>query len=132
MSDKERPGLREQAFCLGLAELLIEPLREVAKLHGYALGLHGSRRRDIDLIAAPWAEEASPPRVLAEAIQAKTEELAGHAFNVDRQGAANPDYFDNGMPGFKPHGRLCWSFHVGGGPYLDLSVLPPWPEPYRD
>ena len=29
-----------------------------------------------------------------------------------------------GCPGLKPHGRLTWSFHVGGGPYLDLSVMP--------
>jgi len=28
------------------------------------------------------------------------------------------------IPTKKPHGRLAWSFHMGAGPYVDLSVMP--------
>ncbi len=111
------------------AERLIEPLREVARVHGYALGVHGTLERDIDLIAAPWAKPLSPARVLADAIQAKAEEIIGFAYLKDAEGSANPSYHENGSPGYKPHGRLVWSFHLGGGPYIDLSILAPGYEP---
>lgn len=38
---------------------VIAKVREVAKRHGWAIGVHGSLKRDIDLIAIPWTEEAS-------------------------------------------------------------------------
>lgn len=31
---------------------------EVARGCGYAIGLHGSMKRDVDLIAVPWTDEA--------------------------------------------------------------------------
>ncbi len=111
--------------CRMMYAVLISPLRHVSREHGYALAQHGSLSRDIDLVAVPWVSEASEPKVLAEAIRAKAEEVVGIAFDSDRTGAANPEFFVNGMPGAKPHGRLTWTFHLGGGPYIDLSVMPP-------
>ena len=35
---------------------ILPKLREEARACGYALGLHGSMRRDLDIIAAPWIE----------------------------------------------------------------------------
>jgi len=121
--------LRGQALALGLAQVLIEPLREVAKAHGYALAEHGSQRRDIDLVAIPWTADAGDPIVLAEAIRAKTEEMIDIAFPTEHE---NTEYFWRGEPGAKPHGRLTWAFHLGGGPYIDLSVMPPWADPYGE
>lgn len=103
---------------------LIGPLREKAKELGYAIGVHGSIARDIDLIAVPWSEEASTGRELAEALQVVAAEIAGEAVDISAKGADNPEHFHNGMPGFKPHGRLTWSFHLPNGPYIDLSVMP--------
>lgn len=114
----ERPEL-----CRELAARLIEPLREIARAHGYALGVHGSLARDIDLIAAPWADDASPAVVLAEAIRGAAEAIIGAAFMHPIEAA--DDYHRKGCPGAKAHGRLVWSFHLGGGPYIDLSVMPP-------
>lgn len=37
----------------------IELIRAVAKRIGYAIGVHGSLERDLDLIAAPWSAEAA-------------------------------------------------------------------------
>ena len=43
-------------------------IREAAKAHGYAIGVHGSERRDSDLIAVPWVETYSTADELARAI----------------------------------------------------------------
>lgn len=117
---------------LALAPHLIWELRQVARSLGYAVGVHGSLQRDIDLIAVPWTSTAVSARELAEAIQRKAKELFGYAENIDKRGADNPAYFDDGCPGGKPHGRLCWTFHLGGGPYIDLSVMPRTVPPYGE
>ena len=83
---------------------------------GYAVGVHGSLARDIDLVAVPWTEEATTAAEVAEAIRAAAEKSGpcGQAFVAG----------NDPCPRRKPHGRLCWSFHLGGGPYIDLSVVP--------
>lgn len=48
---------------------ILPAMREAAKQCGYAIGFHGSAKRDFDLIAVPWAEIYSTPNALAEAIQ---------------------------------------------------------------
>lgn len=108
--------------CRDLAARLIVPLRETAREHGYALGVHGSLARDIDLIAVPWTVEACSQVELAEAIRQKAEEVCGFAFINPRE---KSPYAESGRPGCKPHGRLAWAFHLGGGPYIDLSIMPP-------
>lgn len=80
--------------------------------------------RDFDLVAIPWTSEAVSAEELAEQIRLKAAELnnAGVAFMTDVE--ASDPFHQHGCPGMKPHGRLVWSFHLGGGPYLDLSVMP--------
>jgi hypothetical protein len=109
-----------------LYDQLIESLREVAKSLGYALAVHGTLKRDIDLIAIPWTPEAVSQIELAEAIRAKAEEIVGyappHPLEVD-------EYFQQGCKGLKPHGRRSWSYHLTpncDGAYIDLSVMQPW------
>ena len=46
----------------------IVAIREAAKRCGYAIGVHGSLRRDLDLIAAPWVTDHSTADALARAI----------------------------------------------------------------
>lgn len=105
-----------------LYERLIGPLREKAAELGYALGVHGTLKRDIDLIACPWVTEAVDARTLAESLLAvAAEHNGGLAFLKPLE---DDGYFWAGCPGGKPHGRLCWSIHLGGGPYIDLSVMP--------
>jgi hypothetical protein len=110
-----------------LYEKLIDPLTACARAHGYALATHGSLARDIDLIAVPWRSWACAPKELVVAIQATIKRVHGIALLADVLGAANPGYFYEGSP-FHAHGRLCWAFHLGGGPYIDLSVMPPTGE----
>lgn len=102
-------------------EVLIDPLRKKARELGYAIGVHGSLKRDIDLIACPWSNDAVDACTLAEEIRKTAESICGYAFLNPRE---DDDFFRSGCPGLKPHGRLVWSFHLGGGPYIDLSVMP--------
>lgn len=81
--------------------------------NGYALALHGSMGRDLDLVAIPWTDEA----VAAEELVERIRELVD-GFIVD-----HPDHPETN-PTHKPHGRLAWAIHVGAGAYIDLSVMP--------
>lgn len=101
-------------------EALIGPIRERARELGYAIGVHGSLTRDIDLIACPWTVDAVDAKVLAEAAQ---ETIAKHnngiAFLNPREAVEGEDgdWFRNGcQPHGKPHGRYVWCYHLGGGP----------------
>ncbi|HEV3342608.1 MAG TPA: hypothetical protein VG125_19705 [Pirellulales bacterium] len=110
-------------------EILIDPLRAEARRLGYALAVHGSLLRDIDLLACPWTEGAAPGAELAKAICLKAAEINRHAILKPPE---TDEYFRRGCPGFHPHGRLCWTFHLGGGPYIDLSVMPRSDPPGMD
>ena len=105
-------------------------VRKHARLHGYAVGVHGSLRRDIDLIAVAWTPHAAPAPVMVEAVRQALCRLTGSARLSDLEGKYA--YFQDGCPGAKPFGRLAWAFHMPGLPYLDLSVMPPtdpiWPD----
>ncbi|HEX9951536.1 MAG TPA: hypothetical protein VGB53_07190 [Rubricoccaceae bacterium] len=88
-------------------------LCSVARPLGYALALHGSMQRDMDVVAIPWVEDASEPEALVQALC----ECVGGAIG----------HYDDGEPPFPgPHGRLSWSIHfrTGGDDYIDLSVMP--------
>ena len=81
-------------------------LWEVAKSHGYAIGLHGSMKRDVDLIAVPWVEHFSPPDVLVNAL-CKT-------LNAKQIGNVE----------IKPHGRIAvWLQIDGFYKGIDLSII---------
>jgi len=101
-------------------EALKPALTAKARELGYALAVHGSLLRDIDLIACPWTPEAVEPRVLAEALRRTA---SGH-YSWSMQGK---EYTLAGCPGSKPHGRLGWvvNLTMDGGPYIDLAVIPP-------
>lgn len=102
-------------------EQRLPTLQMVARSHGYALGVHGSGERDLDLIAAPWVADASAPDVLVEALRAAID-----GFIIHDQDAEAGDYTRRN-PHPKPHGRLAWAIHLhdpGGRLYIDLSVMP--------
>ncbi len=80
----------------------------VAREYGYAIGVHGSLQRDLDLIAVPWSEVAATADELVVAICG-----AAGGFIVRGQDATK-----------KPHGRVAYTIHLGAGLYIDLSVMP--------
>ncbi len=54
---------------------IITKIRDIAKDHGWAIGVHGSLERDIDLIAVPWSDTACDLDALLLAIAAGTDLL---------------------------------------------------------
>lgn len=86
--------------------------QNVARNQGYAIGVHGSRVRDLDLLAAPWMEDcAVTPLMLAEMI---AEALPGVLHRV-------PEKKPHGRVGFLIYPRYRWGFDTW---YIDLSVMP--------
>jgi hypothetical protein len=86
--------------------------QNVARHQGYAIGVHGSRVRDVDLLAAPWIENcAVTPLMLAEMI---AEALPG-------QIVGKPEKKPHGRIGFTIYPRYRWGFDTW---YIDLSVMP--------
>lgn len=88
-------------------------IREVARLHGYAIAVHGSQNRDFDIIACPWVEDASSPEFLIRDIVVICEGFLQKENN----------------PAKKPHGRLAYIIMIGGHLYIDCSVMPLNPTP---
>lgn len=112
-----------------LYDRLIAPLRAVARQHGYALAVHGSLARDIDIVAVPWCPTVSAAAVLVEAIRSMAEEITGELAFIRNDPNADPRDFTTRNPEPKFHGRLGWSIFVkrrrgGYAVYLDLSVMP--------
>lgn len=86
--------------------------RKIAYDEGYALMMHGSFTRDLDLIAVPWRERVAEPQHLVNRILGC--ELAGLVCSDD-------------YPTKKPHGRLAWVFlfkNFDDPRYIDFSVFP--------
>ena len=91
-------------------------IRMAARVCGYAIGVHGSMRRDMDLIAVPWAERFLPKEILAGAI------------GVAACGMSQPG--DSYVWEQKPMGRIATSFaicwteeHKPGNGHIDLSIV---------
>lgn len=95
----------------GAQDKVIERVRAALRPLGYAVGVHGSRERDLDLIAAPWVADAeADERKIAQA-------LSDAGFVVGMGAKAGP------------HRRLGFALHgaspKAGVKYVDLSVLLP-------
>lgn len=121
--DVEESNRLRQA-CLTKAQVLIPALRIIARQGGYAVAVHGSLARDIDVVAIPWTEDAVPADALAEALISEIERVNGVALVLNNRQADIND-FTQRNPQPRPHGRLAWAIHLGGGPYIDLSVIAP-------
>jgi hypothetical protein len=99
---------------------VLENIRKEAEYHGYAIGVHGSLRRDLDLIAVPWKHDHSDKNDLAAAIQEAACGFPQESYQWEK----------------KPCRRLavsfpvCWTERSDGFPaetnlgHIDLSVMP--------
>lgn len=87
-------------------------LERVAHRHGYALALHGSMGRDLDLLAVPWTDDADSAEKLLKAFQ---------RFIATKKNVK----YEKPFPTKKPHGRVAYALPIGyEGHYLDVSVMP--------
>ena len=113
MPSIKRPDMSEKTIQLTNAPLyanVYPQLVVVARNHGYALAVHGSMKRDLDLIAVPWSEDPSEPAALVMALSTAC-------------------HFDHIIgPEQKMHGRMVWTLTFPGECFVDLSVMSmePW------
>lgn len=87
----------------------IDRIRELAKEVGYAVGVHGSQQRDLDVIAAPWTDAAIGNYALMEHIAKglTTDNGPAHIISTER----------------KPLGRYAATIQMDGWyKQLDISV----------
>ncbi|HDV8348782.1 TPA: hypothetical protein RKT01_000518 [Burkholderia vietnamiensis] len=83
-------------------------IRELAAQIGYAIGVHGSQERDLDLIAAPWTEDALKLNY-REAMQHIADGLGARLVETE----------------LKPLGRRACTIQMNGWfKPIDLSVCP--------
>jgi len=96
---------------------IIPTMRDAARECGYALGVHGTLRRDLDIIAAPWVEDHVDRHDLARELQLAACGLSMETYQWER----------------KPCGRfavsfpVCWVEFADRRPstgHVDLSVMP--------
>lgn len=95
---------------------ILEPIRVVARDAGYAITVHGSLARDIDLVAIPWVEtHVMPADFLVTRIAATVASITGRC-------NAMADWTE------KPHGRCAKTLMIWGERFghvdIDLSVMP--------
>lgn len=112
---KDCPAIRvaNAAYIAALLESLLPPMRMAARGAGYALTVHGTLARDIDLVAVPWTEGASSPDHLLEQLKGVVAGVTGRALTQAGDWTK------------KPHGRLAKTIiHGGYDGEIDLSVMP--------
>ena len=82
-------------------------LAEIARANGYALAVHGSLARDMDLIAVPWIDNPSSPEAVIAAIESD--------YGIRRIGDLTA----------APHGRMVQTIGIQFGEcFIDLSFMP--------
>lgn len=107
--------MTQGAYNRALLDLILPPMRLAAKDFGYAITVHGSLNRDIDLVAIPWREHniCNPDKLLTVLSGA----VAGVTGRCNVTGEWNK----------KPHGRVARSLLAWCGEstaQLDISVIP--------
>ena len=101
LSGKPKPNNAPTYMCLypGLAT--------IARENGYALAVHGSLARDMDLIAVPWVEAPESPEKVISDIEA--------TFAIKRIGGLTNAH----------HGRMVQTIGIKFGEcFIDLSFMP--------
>jgi hypothetical protein len=93
-------------------EAVATAFREVARTAGYAIGEHGSKARDVDLIAVPWVAEPLHPLWLLSLLVSQLD--PSPCITEIRP---------------KPHGRIGVIFQGMGKRPIDLSIMPPQSSP---
>lgn len=88
-------------------------IRATAKECGYAIGVHGSMRRDLDLMAMPWVDDHKTPDELAKSIMMAACGIKQDHFRWTQ----------------KPNGRIavsipiCWPEWEGCHDILSLGMI---------
>jgi hypothetical protein len=86
--------------------LYYNSMQEIANKNGYALAIHGSMNRDLDLIAIPWVEDCIGEKELIDLFRKECNVIIGN------------NYVE------KPFYRHGYTFTLYEDYYIDLSIIP--------
>lgn len=95
-----------------LYDSIIPDIRAVARDCGYAIAVHGSQVRDLDIVAIPWIEKPKPEAILLDSI---VQVVKGYI---------------SGKAEFKPHGRKAYTIilpyqsSTEWSVFIDISIIP--------
>jgi len=126
----EADDIVQGAYNRALLDLILPPMRLAARDAGYAITVHGSLNRDIDLVAIPWREHnIADPDLLVISLAGAVRAITGRCNYMSGRNADG-----DGPPvkwTAKPHGRkaatlLAWCGQNSAD--IDLSVMPMTPE----
>ena len=109
------PKDRKEITCNGRAALyaaLWEDIRHAAMDCGWAVALHGSLSRDMDIMAMPWVENATDADTMIRSI---VQRCFGDSLIAQ--------YGTRCRRGEKPHNRVCYSIPIYEDYYLDISII---------
>lgn len=96
------------------ASAMYPDLAKIFHKHGYALAVHGSLARDLDLVAVPWADKISNH---GEVLDEITKEFAVRVI---------------GEPGQKNWGRVAYTISCGWGECsFDISFFPAYQREWQ-
>lgn len=119
----EADDIVQGAYNRALLDLILPAMRRAAKEAGYALTVHGSLNRDIDLVAIAWVDsQVWTPDALAQSLAGAVRGVIGRCNLFDKEWEQ------------KPHGRIARTLLAWVGENtasIDLSVIPPHTEPEK-
>ncbi len=106
------PAIRKAtaAYIATLLEDLLPAARMAARGCGWAIAVHGSLARDIDLVAIPWTSTAMDEKVLVDRLLGAIASVLGRATLLGE--------WTN-----KPHGRKAAIIVTSGEAEIDLSIM---------
>lgn len=101
------------AYSQALLDGVLPDMRLAARGCGYALAVHGSLARDMDIVAIPWAQHCEPKEFLLDRLCGVLAGKLGRAVTIG--GDWEP----------REHGRqACTIILPGFTPEIDFSVTP--------
>jgi hypothetical protein len=106
-SISEKREVRNKEYVPAYYSTIYMTLAKTARELGYALTIHGSMVRDLDVVAIPWVKNAVSAQALVKAF------VENHGLIIIKPSEKN-----------KPHGRMAFALAMGGDYVLDLSVMP--------
>jgi len=107
-------------------------VQDIGLANGYAIAIHGSLARDLDLIAVPWTEEAIDEfdlvKLIAKTLGGVCRNENGYVIGMKNDELFGKDYTE------KPFGRKAYRIYLGDDYvgkrgesilyYIDLSITP--------
>lgn len=100
---------------------ILENLRRIAANCGYALAVHGSLVRDLDLIAVRWNLNYEHPDYLCKAF---LEELSKYSFGEEIE----RNFVEITKPEIRYVNQYHYSIPITSDWYIDLTVIKGWED----